>query len=61
VRIIFSRKGFDSGSGGSPSPIIDGKPNGEFERLRADYHLEADEFRKDTPNRVTRDRSYSRP
>jgi hypothetical protein len=26
VRIIFSRKGFDSASGGAPSPIIDGIP-----------------------------------
>ncbi|TXG84455.1 MAG: hypothetical protein E6R12_04560 [Sphingomonadales bacterium] len=26
MRIIFSRKGFDTGSGGAPSPIIDGKP-----------------------------------
>ena len=26
MRIIFSRKGFDSGSGGGPSPIIDGRP-----------------------------------
>jgi hypothetical protein len=26
MRIIFSRKGFDSGSGGKPSPIIDGAP-----------------------------------
>lgn len=26
MRIIFSRKGFDSGSGGVPSPIIDGCP-----------------------------------
>jgi hypothetical protein len=28
MRIIFSRKGFDSASGGTPSPIIDGVPNG---------------------------------
>lgn len=26
LRIIFSRKGFDTGSGGAPSPIIDGRP-----------------------------------
>jgi hypothetical protein len=26
VRIIFSRKGFDSASGGCPSPVIDGRP-----------------------------------
>ena len=26
VRIIFSRKGFDTGSGGRPSPIKDGCP-----------------------------------
>jgi hypothetical protein len=26
LRIIFSRKGFDTGSGGAPSPIINGKP-----------------------------------
>lgn len=26
MKLIFSRKGFDSGSGGCPSPIIDGKP-----------------------------------
>lgn len=26
MRIIFSRKGFDSGSGGAPSPIIDDRP-----------------------------------
>lgn len=26
MRIIFSRKGFDSGSGGVPSPILDGIP-----------------------------------
>jgi hypothetical protein len=26
VRIIFSRKGFDSGSGGAPSPIAGGRP-----------------------------------
>lgn len=26
MRIIFSRKGFDSGSGGAPSPIINGRP-----------------------------------
>ena len=26
MRIVFSRKGFDSGSGGAPSPILSGKP-----------------------------------
>ncbi|MBT8390098.1 MAG: hypothetical protein KJP13_10655 [Altererythrobacter sp.] len=26
MRIIFSRKGFDSGSGGGPSPIVAGRP-----------------------------------
>jgi len=26
MRIIFSRKGFDSASGGCPSPVIDGRP-----------------------------------
>lgn len=26
MRIIFSRKGFDSASGGGPSPIVDGQP-----------------------------------
>lgn len=26
MKIIFSRKGFDSGSGGGSSPIVDGKP-----------------------------------
>ena len=26
MKIVFSRKGFDSSSGGSPSPIIDGRP-----------------------------------
>lgn len=26
MKIIFSRKGFDSSAGGAPSPIIDGKP-----------------------------------
>lgn len=26
MRIVFSRKGFDSGAGGVPSPIIDGRP-----------------------------------
>ena len=26
VRIVLSRKGFDTGSGGAPSPIIDGRP-----------------------------------
>ncbi len=26
VRLVFSRKGFDSSSGGCPSPIIDGRP-----------------------------------
>lgn len=26
MRIIFSRKGFDSSAGGCPSPIVDGKP-----------------------------------
>jgi hypothetical protein len=26
VRLIFSRKGFDTGSGGYPSPIVDGRP-----------------------------------
>lgn len=26
MKIIFSRKGFDSGSGGGASPIVDGKP-----------------------------------
>lgn len=26
MRIVFSRKGFDSGSGGAPSPVIDGRP-----------------------------------
>lgn len=26
MKIIFSRKGFDSAAGGSPSPIIDGRP-----------------------------------
>jgi len=28
VKIILSRKGFDSGAGGAPSPIIDGRPVG---------------------------------
>lgn len=26
MKIVFSRKGFDSGAGGAPSPIIEGKP-----------------------------------
>ena len=26
MRLVFSRKGFDSGSGGFPSPVIDGRP-----------------------------------
>lgn len=26
MRVIFSRKGFDSAAGGAPSPIIDGGP-----------------------------------
>lgn len=26
MRIVFSRKGFDSGSGGGPSPIVNGRP-----------------------------------
>ncbi len=26
MKIVFSRKGFDSGTGGFPSPIIDGRP-----------------------------------
>ncbi|MEG3597355.1 MAG: hypothetical protein VX357_03850, partial [Pseudomonadota bacterium] len=26
MRIIFSRKGFDSASGGGPSPIVEGRP-----------------------------------
>lgn len=26
MKLIFSRKGFDSGSGGGPSPIVDGRP-----------------------------------
>ncbi|MHA7819989.1 MAG: Nmad3 family putative nucleotide modification protein [Erythrobacter sp.] len=26
MRIVFSRKGFDSSSGGGPSPIVDGRP-----------------------------------
>ncbi len=26
MRVIFSRKGFDSGAGGCPSPIVNGKP-----------------------------------
>lgn len=26
MKVIFSRKGFDSGTGGCPSPIIDGAP-----------------------------------
>ena len=26
MRVILSRKGFDSGAGGVPSPIIDGRP-----------------------------------
>lgn len=26
MRIIFSRKGFDSSTGGAPSPIVDGRP-----------------------------------
>lgn len=26
MKIVFSRKGFDSGAGGFPSPIIDGRP-----------------------------------
>lgn len=26
MKIVFSRKGFDSGTGGCPSPIIDGRP-----------------------------------
>ena len=26
MRIVFSRKGFDSASGGGPSPIVDGQP-----------------------------------
>ena len=25
-KLVFSRKGFDSGSGGAPSPIVDGRP-----------------------------------
>ncbi|WAT17410.1 hypothetical protein OZN62_10810 [Aurantiacibacter sp. MUD11] len=39
MRIIFSRKGFDSAAGGGPSPIVDGRPlslpipaNGELSR-----------------------------
>lgn len=43
MKLIFSRKGFDSGSGGGPSPIIDGvpltlpipaKPNNDNSRTR---------------------------
>lgn len=40
MRIIFSRKGFDSGSGGGPSPIVAGRPvtlpipNGGYSRTR---------------------------
>jgi hypothetical protein len=26
MKVVFSRKGFDSGAGGFPSPIIEGKP-----------------------------------
>ncbi len=26
MKLVFSRKGFDSGSGGAPSPIVDGRP-----------------------------------
>ena len=26
MRVIFSRKGFDSASGGGPSPVVDGRP-----------------------------------
>lgn len=26
MKLIFSRKGFDTGSGGGPSPIVDGRP-----------------------------------
>jgi hypothetical protein len=26
VKVVFSRKGFDSSAGGSPSPIVDGRP-----------------------------------
>ena len=26
MKIVFSRKGFDSGAGGAPSPIVDGRP-----------------------------------
>jgi hypothetical protein len=26
MKIVFSRKGLDSGAGGFPSPIIDGRP-----------------------------------
>lgn len=26
LKLIFSRKGFDSGAGGGPSPIVDGRP-----------------------------------
>lgn len=26
MRIIFSRKGFDSTAGGGPSPLVDGRP-----------------------------------
>lgn len=26
MKLVFSRKGFDSGAGGGPSPIIDGRP-----------------------------------
>ncbi|MEO1731323.1 MAG: hypothetical protein AAFR64_11360, partial [Pseudomonadota bacterium] len=26
MRIIFSRKGFDSSAGGGPSPIVEGRP-----------------------------------
>lgn len=26
MKLVFSRKGFDSGSGGGPSPIVDGRP-----------------------------------
>src|SRR4029450_11040295 len=26
MKIVFSRKGFDSGAGGAPSPIMEGRP-----------------------------------
>lgn len=62
MRVIFSRKGFDTGSGGAPSPIIDGRPvslpiptSGKSVTTYGDLGL-GDIVEKATKGRIGRDR-----